>query len=44
MAPTVFRRNDSGLIEVIDLLEYPEEEVNEVIKNCPCNCIMWEDA
>jgi ferredoxin len=44
MAPTVFRLNDSGLVEVIDLPEYPEEEVDEVIKNCPCDCIKWEEA
>lgn len=44
MCPTVFRRNDMGIIEVMDLSEYPEEEVDEVIKNCPCDCIHWEDV
>jgi ferredoxin len=44
MAPMVFRRNDSGLIEVVDLPEYPEEEVDEVIKNCPCDCIAWDET
>jgi ferredoxin len=39
--PTVFRRNDAGYIEVINLPEYPVEEVEECIKNCPADCITW---
>ena len=43
VAPEVFRYNeDTGLMEVIDLLEDPEEKVNEAIKNCPEDCIFWE--
>jgi ferredoxin len=34
---------DSGFVEVADLSEYPEDEVNEAIKNCPADCIGWED-
>jgi len=41
--PTVFRMNDSGFIEVADLSDYPADEVNEAIKNCPADCIGWED-
>ena len=41
--PKVFRMNDSGFVEVEDLLDYTEEEVNEAIKNCPADCIHWED-
>ena len=43
LCPTVFRRNDAGCLEVIDLLEYPAEEVEECIKNCPADCITWEE-
>ena len=39
----VFRMNDSGFVEVANLSEYPEDEVNEAIKNCPADCIGWED-
>ena len=44
LCPVVFRRNDLGRIEVVPLSEYPEEEVDEIIKNCPGDCIYWEDA
>jgi ferredoxin len=44
MCPQVFRRNDLGTIEVLDLSEYPENAVDEVIKNCPCDCISWQEA
>lgn len=44
ICPTVFRRNDLGRIEVIELVECPEEEVAEVIKNCPGDCICWEET
>ena len=42
LCPSVFRRNDTGYIEVVDLEEYPEEEVEEAIKNCPADCIAWK--
>jgi ferredoxin len=35
--------NDAGFVEVADLSDYPEDEVNEAIKNCPADCICWED-
>ncbi|MFA4916409.1 MAG: ferredoxin [Syntrophales bacterium] len=40
--PEVFRLNESGYIEVIELKDYPEKKVNEAIKNCPADCIYWE--
>jgi len=43
LCPTVFRLNDAGYIEVIDLPEYPVEEVEECIKNCPADCITWKE-
>jgi ferredoxin len=43
VAPEVFRYNSStGLMEVIEQDEYPEELVDEAIKNCPEDCIYWE--
>ena len=45
LCPAIFRRNRAtGLIEVNDLSEYPEEEVNKVIGYCPEDCITWEPA
>jgi ferredoxin len=43
VCPAAFRMNDAGYIEVIDLNAYPEDEVDEAIKNCPADCIHWED-
>lgn len=44
ICPAAFRRNpDTGLIEVVDLSEYPEG-VNEAISICPADCISWEGA
>jgi len=44
LCPGVFRRNDAGYIEVVDLEEYPEEQVEDAIKNCPADCIAWKAA
>jgi len=41
--PGVFRLNDAGYIEVRDLKNYPEEDVNEAVKNCPADCIFWQE-
>jgi ferredoxin len=40
--PRVFRLNDAGYIEVIELADYPEADVNDAIKYCPVDCIHWE--
>jgi ferredoxin len=40
--PQVFRLNDAGYIEVMDLVDYPEAEVNDAIKYCPVDCIHWD--
>ena len=43
-APDVFRYNEAtGCMEVIDLKDYPEERILEAIKNCPKDCIYWEE-
>lgn len=40
-SPSVFRLNIAGFVEVLELEEYPEADINEVIKNCPGNCVFW---
>jgi ferredoxin len=43
LCPAVFRRNEqTGLIEIVDLPEYGEDQVQEVISMCPAQCIAWE--
>lgn len=45
ICPRAFRRNpDTGLIEVVDLSEYPEEEIREAMALCPADCISWEKS
>jgi ferredoxin len=44
VCPSVFRLNDTGYIEVVELSSYPEMEVNEAIKYCPEDCIYWEEV
>jgi len=41
LCPEVFRHNDAGYIEVVELLQYPEDDVDELIKLCPEDCIFW---
>jgi ferredoxin len=42
VCPKLFRRNEeTGIIEVADLQDYPEDEVHEAIKMCPSGCISW---
>lgn len=44
LCPSVFRRNEvSGFIEIRELLQYPEDDVQEVISCCPKDCITWEE-
>jgi len=43
LCPAVFRLNQAGFVEAADLAEYPREEVEEAIKNCPERCIHWEE-
>lgn len=43
IAPEVFRFNDqTGLMEVVELPAYPQEQVAEAISFCPEDCIVWE--
>jgi ferredoxin len=43
VAPSVFRMNDAGYVELIELSSYPEEDVADAIKNCPADCISWSE-
>lgn len=43
VCPSVFSLSQAGYIEVIESKEYPEFEVNEAIRNCPTDCITWEN-
>ncbi len=43
VCPLVFRLNDAGYIEVVELPSYPTDQVDEAIKYCPEDCIYWED-
>jgi ferredoxin len=43
LCPRVFKKSDAGYAEVIDLSEYPEEEIEEIINNCPRHCIKWKE-
>lgn len=43
VCPEVFRLNDAGYVEVVEMEVYPEECINEAIKYCPEDCIVWEE-
>ena len=44
IAPDVFRYNEAtGRMEVVDPHHTAEEVIWEAIKNCPKDCIYWED-
>ena len=43
VCPSVFRINEeTGMIEAVELSQYPEEEIREAISCCPKDCISWE--
>lgn len=43
LCPNVFTMNENDYVQVEILDEYPEDEVDDVIKNCPVDCIHWEE-
>jgi len=43
VASSVFQLTDLGYIEIVEMSNYPEDEVNEAIKNCPKDCISWKE-
>ena len=44
VCPQVFRLGAAGFIEVLDLDVFPPEEVAEAIRNCPVDCISWDQT
>jgi len=45
LCPSVFKRNEeTGHIETVELPEYPEDEIREIINCCPSDCITWEEV
>lgn len=45
VAPEVFRYNDNtGMMEVVELPDYPAVLVDEAIKDCPEDCISWQET
>ena len=40
--PQVFALNDLGYIDMASLELYPEDCVDEAIRNCPADCFSWE--
>ena len=43
VCPEVFQLSDAGFIHVSELDGYPEPEVEDAIRNCPADCIRWEE-
>jgi ferredoxin len=42
--PEVFKINENtGFVEVVEKDTYPVDQVDEAIKNCPLDCICWEE-
>ena len=41
LCPEAFQYNDAGYIEIIELQDYPEKEIDDVIMLCPGDCISW---
>ena len=44
IAPGVFRLNAEGIAEVINPEENNEKNIQEVLDECPVECIHWEDG
>jgi len=43
ICPLVFAMNGAGYIEVLECDIYPEKDVLEAVKNCPVQCILFQD-
>ena len=45
IGPKVFRYNSAtGMMEVIESISYPDDLIDEAIKNCPKDCISWDNV
>ncbi len=43
LAPHAFDISDSGFVQVRTLEDYQDEDILEAVKNCPKDCISWEE-
>lgn len=43
VSPSVFVLNEAGYMEVVSASAYPIASIDEAIKNCPVDCIAWEE-
>ncbi len=43
LCPDIFSMNDAGFVQVNKLNEYPQDCLDEAIKNCPADCIVIEE-
>jgi len=41
--PSVFQINDLGFVAITEMPQYPEDEVDQAIQNCPKDCIFWDE-
>lgn len=44
LAPLAFEINDSGFVQVLPLDNYLDDDIHEAMKNCPKDCITWEEV
>jgi ferredoxin len=45
LVPSVFWYNPAtGMMEIHEMVEYPEDLVEEAMKNCPEKCIFWVEG
>ena len=43
LAPHAFEISDSGFVRIKPLNDYQDDDIHEAMKNCPKDCIFWED-
>jgi ferredoxin len=43
VCPSVFHLNDLGFVEIIEMQQYPENEIDLAIQNCPKDCLSWSE-
>ena len=44
LLPEIFSLNQAGYIEVAEMEDYPEDQVQEAIADCPAEAISWEEG
>jgi len=42
MLPAVFKMNSSGISHVYNISGAKEKEIQDVVDNCPAECIIWK--